>query len=104
MATLIEPCPFCRSGHLHINHHLLSHSVACQSCKASGPHRRSMEDAVMEWNHTSRLLRKAHASGSPQVYGRLNELEDAVRNLASTLRHGDRRENPQTQVLEKAEC
>lgn len=58
MATLIEPCPFCNSGHLHIAHHLVSHSVVCQSCKSKGPQRRVLEDAVLDWNHTSRLLRQ----------------------------------------------
>lgn len=102
MATLIEPCPFCNSGKLHLSHHLLSHSVTCQSCKSSGPHRRSVEEAIMEWNHTSKLLHHPPQQGSRQVYGRLNELEDAVRNLASTLRHGerDRRELP----AEEVEC
>ena len=92
MATLIEPCPFCSSGHLHINYRLLSlfHSVVCQTCKSTGPHRRSLEDAVREWNHTSKRLRLASNPGSTQVYGRLSDLEDAVRNLGSTLRHGSR--------------
>jgi len=58
MTTLIEPCPFCNSGHLHITHHLVSHSVVCQSCKSKGPQRRVLEDAVLDWNHTSRLLRQ----------------------------------------------
>ena len=88
MATLIEPCPFCDSGHLHISHHLLSHSVSCQTCKSTGPHRRHLEDALLEWNHTSKLLRNARTAEQGQVHGRLHELEDAVRNLASALRHG----------------
>ncbi len=88
MATLIEPCPFCDSGHLHISHHLLSHSVSCQTCKSKGPHRRQLEDALLEWNHTSKLLRSARTTEHAQVHGRLHELEDAVRNLASSLRHG----------------
>ncbi len=93
MATLIEPCPFCGSGHLHISHHLLSHSVSCQTCKSSGPHRRQLEDALLEWNHTSKLLRSARSlEESDKVYGRLHELEDAVRNLACALRHGSHRE------------
>ncbi|NIB41913.1 hypothetical protein HBA55_20070 [Pseudomaricurvus alkylphenolicus] len=88
MATLIEPCPFCDSGNLHIHHHLLSHSVSCQSCKSTGPHRRELEDALLEWNHTSRLLRRARVNEeSHPVHGRLHELEDAVRNLASALRY-----------------
>ena len=57
MATLIEPCPFCNSGHLHIAHHLVSHSVVCQNCKSKGPQRRVLEEAVLDWNHTSRVLR-----------------------------------------------
>ena len=92
MATLIEPRPFCDSGHLHISHHLLSHAVSCQTCKSTGPHRRQLEDALLEWNHTSRLLRNARTAEQGQVHGRLHELEDAVRNLASALRHG---KNPQ---------
>lgn len=88
MATLIEPCPFCDSGHLHISHHLLSHSVSCQTCKSTGPHRRQLEDALLEWNHTSKLLRSARTAENAQVHGHLHELEDAVRNLASALRHG----------------
>jgi len=88
MATLIEPCPFCDSGHLHISHHLLSHCVSCQTCKSKGPHRRQLEDALLEWNHTSKLLRSARTTEHVKVHGRLHELEDAVRNLASALRHG----------------
>mgnify|MGYP000551055314 CR=1 FL=1 len=88
MATLIEPCPFCSSGHLHIRHQLLSHSVVCQTCKSTGPHRRQLEDAVLEWNHASKRLRHSAPPDTPQIYGRLTELEDAVRNLATTLRHG----------------
>lgn len=58
MAILIEPCPFCNSGHQHIHHHLMSHSVVCQSCKSKGPQRRVLEDAVAEWNHTSKIIRQ----------------------------------------------
>ena len=57
MATLIEPCPFCNSEHLHIAHHLVSHSVVCQSCNSKGPQRRVLEEAVLDWNHTARVLR-----------------------------------------------
>jgi len=87
MAILIEPCPFCNSGNLHISHRLMSHTVICQTCKSCGPHRRSVENALLEWNHTAKLLSQARYHGEPQVYGQLHELEDAVRNLASALRH-----------------
>ncbi len=87
MATLIEPCPFCDSGNLHISHHLLSHAISCQTCKSKGPHRRKMEDALLEWNHTSRLLRQARCNQPPHLYGRLNELEDVVRKLTTELRN-----------------
>jgi len=87
MATLIEPCPFCNSGNLHISHRLMSHTVICQTCKSSGPHRRDLESSLLEWNHTAKLLRQARCHGEPQVHGHLHELEDAVRNLASLLRH-----------------
>ncbi len=98
MATLIEPCPFCESGHLHISHHLLSQSVTCQTCKSTGPHRRQLEDAVLEWNQASRLLRSARQGESGQVHGRLHELEDAVRKLASALRDDVRPDQRRTRL------
>ena len=86
MATMIEPCPFCESQHLHITHHLMSHSVCCQSCKGCGPHKQQLEDAIREWNLASRLSVKAKITENLRLNGRLHELEDAVRNLASELR------------------
>jgi hypothetical protein len=86
MATSIENCPFCDGDHLHISRHLMSHSVVCQTCRSTGPHRRLQEDAVLEWNQTSKLLGLARVGGERQVHGRLHELEDAVRNLAGALR------------------
>lgn len=90
MATLIEPCPFCDSHYLHISNRLLSHAVICESCKSSGPHRRDTKSAVQEWNQTSKLLRQARTQRAPELHGRLHELEDAVRNIASALRHTER--------------
>ena len=84
----IEPCPFCQGNHLHISNHLFSHSVACESCKASGPHRRLLDDALRDWNHASKLLRKSRAAAPTQVFGKLDDVEEAVRNLARALRHG----------------
>lgn len=86
MATHVENCPFCDGDHLHISRHLMSHSVVCQTCRATGPHRRLQEDAVLEWNQTSKLLRQSRLGETRQVHGRLHELEDAVRNLAGVLR------------------
>ena len=86
MASHLEPCPFCGSSNMHINRHLLSRAVCCQHCKGSGPHKKQLEDAITEWNLTARLLFKARRSESVRVYGRLHELEDAVRNLATELR------------------
>jgi hypothetical protein len=59
MALDIFPCPFCGSHHLHIVHHHLTHGVTCESCKSQGPHCRRVEDAVVEWNQTSKQLLQA---------------------------------------------
>lgn len=56
MAIAIEPCPFCRSNHLHLNHSGLSYCVVCQSCRCKGPHRDELETAIGRWNQTSRLV------------------------------------------------
>lgn len=53
MAIAIEPCPFCRSQHLHLAHNGLSYCVVCQSCKSKGPHWESLEEAISRWNQTS---------------------------------------------------
>jgi hypothetical protein len=44
---------------LHIVHHHLTHGVTCESCKSQGPHCRRVEDAVLEWNQTSKRLQQA---------------------------------------------
>ncbi|MBR9909025.1 MAG: hypothetical protein GYB33_01580 [Gammaproteobacteria bacterium] len=85
MATMLEPCPFCESMQLHISQQPMSHSVSCQNCKGSGPQKKLLEEALAEWNLTSRLLSKARASESARLRGRLHDLENAVRNLASEL-------------------
>jgi hypothetical protein len=54
MASAIEPCPFCYSGHLHITQNGPSFCIVCQSCKSKGPHRNELESAVEQWNLTSR--------------------------------------------------
>lgn len=86
MATMLEPCPFCDSLHLHISQHLMSHSVTCQSCKGSGPHKQLLDDAIGDWNTLSRLATRARTAENARLHGRLHDLEDAVRNLASELR------------------
>ena len=59
MAIDIYPCPFCSSHHLHIVHHMFTHGVTCESCKAQGPRCRRIEEAVVEWNHTSKQIQQA---------------------------------------------
>lgn len=56
MATTIEPCPFCRSTHLHIAQNGLSFCVVCQSCKSRGPHCPDMEGGIEQWNCASRKV------------------------------------------------
>ncbi|WP_024459547.1 Lar family restriction alleviation protein [Marinimicrobium sp. LS-A18] len=53
MATALEPCPFCRSNHLHLAHSGLDYCVVCQSCKSKGPHQETLERAINRWNETS---------------------------------------------------
>ncbi len=90
MASNLEPCPFCGSCNMHISHHLLSRAVCCQHCKATGPHRRTTEEAVLNWNRVSKCARQQVQPPNPQIHGHLHNLEDAVRSLASILRHGPR--------------
>ena len=59
MAIDIYPCPFCGSHHLHIVNHLFTHGVACESCKSQGPRCRRVEEAVVEWNQTSKQIQEA---------------------------------------------
>ena len=54
MALQIEACPFCGGEHLHMVVHSLTYSVACQSCRCRGPQKNNQEQAVMQWNATSR--------------------------------------------------
>lgn len=54
MAIALEPCPFCRSEHLHITHSGLDYCVVCQRCKSKGPHQPNLEQAISHWNRTSR--------------------------------------------------
>ncbi|WP_373568283.1 Lar family restriction alleviation protein [Marinimicrobium sp. ABcell2] len=56
MASAIEPCPFCLSGHLHITQNGPSFCIVCQSCKSKGPHRNELENAIDQWNLTSRKV------------------------------------------------
>jgi len=53
MATALEPCPFCRSSHLHLAQSGLDYCVVCQSCKSKGPHQETLERAIGRWNETS---------------------------------------------------
>lgn len=56
MATALEPCPFCRSTHLHFAHSGLDYCVVCQSCKSKGPHQEDLESAIGLWNQTSQRI------------------------------------------------
>lgn len=53
MATRIDPCPFCRSRHLHISLNGASYCVVCESCRSKGPHRAQLQEAIDRWNQTS---------------------------------------------------
>ena len=86
MAMKIESCPFCQSQRLHIHHNLLSYAVACETCKAKGPHHRSIDAALMNWNAVALRQRQSRAFGEPIVDGHLDNLEHAVRNLSIVLR------------------
>lgn len=79
MAIMIEPCPFCDSDNLQISHYLLSHAIGCQTCKSRGPHRKDTNAALEEWNHTSRLLRRARTGKNEVLQKHLNELESVVK-------------------------
>lgn len=72
MAISILPCPFCGSLRLHIVHHLLTQGVTCESCKAQGPHCRRMEDAVVEWNATSKKLEQMTLMNEHFLHSHLN--------------------------------
>lgn len=86
MANKIESCPFCQSQRLHLHHSLLSYAVTCETCKAKGPHHRSIESALTDWNLVAKQLRQSRAFGEPIVDGHLDNLEHAVRNLSTVLR------------------
>lgn len=87
MAIPIEPCPFCNSNNLHISHRIVSHAIVCESCKSSGPHRRSAENALREWNQASKLLMHGRSVKEPSVHNHLHELEDTVKSLVGLFEH-----------------
>ena len=65
MESEIEPCPFCHGHFLHITRHLVSYSVTCQTCKSSGPFRRTEQAAVEEWNNVSKAVHSRQSEEEP---------------------------------------
>lgn len=84
MAITILPCPFCRSHRLHIVHHHLTHGVTCESCKSQGPHCRRVEDAVVEWNETSKKLEQAQIMKDHFLHSHLNPSRRAESSSGKT--------------------
>ncbi len=77
MATALEPCPFCRSTHLHLAHSGLDYCVVCESCKSKGPHQEDLESAISRWNQTSHCTEAEH--------GMAPEPEESFTELAQPL-------------------
>ncbi len=76
MATALEPCPFCRSTHLHFAHSGLDYCVVCQSCKSKGPHQEDLESAISLWNQASQSI-EAEPDFQPEPGDALTELAQA---------------------------
>lgn len=60
----LAPCPYCRSSKLHFATAAFCHKVVCEHCRASGPQRRTREDAQAEWNRVGLFMSGADAPAS----------------------------------------
>lgn len=87
MALQIEPCPFCGGQHLHMVVHSLTYSVACQSCRCRGPQKNNQEQAVMQWNITSRNQVNENHRAAEQV---ANSAELTNQRLTKILESRDK--------------
>lgn len=81
MARHIEVCPFCNNTHLHIKSHLLSHNVICQTCKATGPRYKSIENAIKNWNTISKQLKQSRLLDYDDMKCRINNLEHTLKDM-----------------------
>ena len=86
MDIALHACPFCGSHQLHTQRRLLSYSVCCGSCRASGPHQKDRKKAFELWNTIALQAQRGASSEPGVIQGRLTELQDAVRNLSSLIR------------------
>ncbi len=85
MITNICACPFCSSNHLHVTHHLVSYSVECGTCKATGPRKKSEFDAVVSWNVLSANVELAKMVEKNDLLSRVAQVENAVQQLEVNL-------------------
>ena len=90
MALSIFPCPFCGGHRLHIVHHYLTHGVTCESCKSQGPHCRRVEDAVLEWNETSKKLEQMQLMKDHFLHSHLNPLRRSERSERKTEKFNEK--------------
>ena len=84
MALQIEPCPFCGGHHLHLVLHSLTYSVTCQTCRCRGPQHKIQEQAVMQWNETSRQQAASDKLLQPEGLGNLAQGCDLVKTKTAS--------------------